>query len=754
MRQFSRGPNVMFEYRPGMAIGDLGGTYSRAGEATQTDKQGNIRRVLPGVIRDNHFINGVGPFLLREIASTNLLLRSDIQGAIGTLPTSFSNFALANTNLVSDDIPSVALDYSGLVAKHTRDTTSADSNCGGQGFTAAANTVYAVSAYLWVPASFTGTSVQLRSEGSGLSVTGSVDVDLTKRDQWQRVFCLATGSATGGSASALLRIVAVTGQFIYSTCWQVEAMVAVSGVSFNTPTSWIKTDAVAVTRNKDLISFEWGYAPQHQTAYVKAVALFNPGTPVSRRVWQISSANDNGPRFLLYFPTALGSTFFQESSGGPFVSANPSGNVVFGSTFEVRSTINADASVTATKSINGGAETTSSSGTILFPEVWGNAGSPRLSLGSDGGGNQEGCYAYEVIRFVKGTKTLSEMRQDYFAAITADRSEIVHLLEFDFSDGLVRLNTGAQDLKTQQYDSITGLWTQSGVTLSGSIRLVSNEDTSTVAWHTDSAVAGAYLQVDMGRAAEFSRCRIWAAAAGHAGNYTIRGSQNAITWTDVSTGFIPGLIGENTKLFTAARYRFWRIELANTPGASADLTEVRFDQGGDPVWEAVGGLLELGGYEETTDARGQGIDLKLSGVDQSLMSVLFNSKYRGRPVKIYRAHLNSDTGQLVSDPLLLVRGLQLNPYQIEEERDRSGGTVRISTRIVGYLGVERIRGIQSNAISHAHHFTGETFFQHTSSLTNRKIFWGMANTSTSRGGTLTDGDRGRGGGRDERKRRA
>ncbi len=144
------------------------------------------------------------------------------------------------------------------------------------------------------------------------------------------------------------------------------------------------------------------------------------------------------------------------------------------------------------------------------------------------------------------------------------------------------------------------------------------------------------------------------------------------------------------------------------------------------TWAAIGGLLELGGVEETADAKGQGIDVRLSGVDQTVLAALLNNSYRGRDVRIYRAHLDRTTGEIIEDPYLLVQGLQLSPYTVDEETDRDGGTVRITTRISGYFGMERVRGIQTNAMSHQHHFAGDTFFQHTASLTNVKLRWGTA----------------------------
>lgn len=152
------------------------------------------------------------------------------------------------------------------------------------------------------------------------------------------------------------------------------------------------------------------------------------------------------------------------------------------------------------------------------------------------------------------------------------------------------------------------------------------------------------------------------------------------------------------------------------------------------TWQAVGGALDISGVEETGDAKSQGVDLRLSGVDQSVLAVLLGSNYRGREAKVYQAYLDQTSG-VVTGAYLLHQGLQLAPYTVDEERTRNGGTVRISTRLANYFGVRRVRGIQANLISHQHVHPGDTFFQHTAALANTKVYWATpVPTSFNRGG--------------------
>lgn len=105
---------------------------------------------------------------------------------------------------------------------------------------------YYVSAYVWIPAAFSGTRVRLSSTstftvvedalalsgqilglspGVGLQLFGSsrlsYDADLTKRDQWQRISHKVV-LASQTTVTTRLDVVAGSGQTVYSTAWQID----------------------------------------------------------------------------------------------------------------------------------------------------------------------------------------------------------------------------------------------------------------------------------------------------------------------------------------------------------------------------------------------------------------------------------------------------------------------------------------------------------------------------------------------------
>ena len=166
------------------------------------------------------------------------------------------------------------------------------------------------------------------------------------------------------------------------------------------------------------------------------------------------------------------------------------------------------------------------------------------------------------------------------------------------------------------------------------------------------------------------------------------------------------------------------------------------------TWQAVGGNLLIGGVEESADRKGVGVDFTLSGVDQTVVSLLLSEKWRGRTAQIWQLLLDPTTGVVV-DSIELFNGIQLDNFEIKEVNERGKPlSVTIRTRATHRLGINEFRGIRSNVHSHQKHFAGDTFFQHTASLANQKVYWGQNAPAVISGGGGGGGSGGGGGGGD------
>lgn len=582
MRSFSSGPNTLFEYRPGMPFAGMGGVCVRSSIATYVDNHNVLRTAAANELRDNHWVNGVRQ-LLHEASSTNLCIQaSDLANAAWTK----RGTCTAVKNVIGPD------------GKSNSASTVSGLNTGVndvfQTFAATITTGTRYEPSFWCKKVSTSGTINVFNPQSSAAGQWTVDLSLLGTG-WEyitrdhpavtiQVEFVGNGNLGGfhlrGATGGALSI----------------AIFCCQGEIGSWSSSSIETTTATVTRAAETISFPFNATPQLMTVLVRAIYL---GAAAGTRLLQLSSNADiNEARMVIYMPAAQG-TMYHQNGALTAVTATPSGTLNYGDEIAFRGVLRADGSVLAGKTINGGAEALAGpSAANALAGSW-DGGTPHLYLGSAGGGVLQANWAISDVRIVKGEQTLAYMQNDFLTAISSDKAEMVHLLQFEFDTGIVSLSTGAQDL-----------------------------------------------------------------------------SWNSTTW------------------------------------------------------EAVGGLLEFGGVQETSDGKGQGVDVKLSGVDQSLLAILLGAKYRGRYAMIWRAYLDQTTGQFVGDPVKIFQGLQLNPYTVEEQRERHSGNVTISTRLTGYLGVERVRGIQSNLISHQHEFAGDTFFKNAAALANSKVYWGTKAAAT------------------------
>jgi len=169
---------------------------------------------------------------------------------------------------------------------------------------------------------------------------------------------------------------------------------------------------------------------------------------------------------------------------------------------------------------------------------------------------------------------------------------------------------------------------------------------------------------------------------------------------------------------------------------------VRFTTGatdiswGGETWTALGGALIFSQISETSDRRGQGVQLTLSGVDQTIVNLLLTYNIRGREAKIYLAHIDTD-GTIIADPYPIFIGYLNERWDIKEKRGTGDDTVTVTTRIVSTLAALQLSNpVRANIYSHREMIRrsgatsaalGDTFFTFLPKLLGKPIFWGSKN---------------------------
>lgn len=239
--------------------------FTRASTGSYFDKTGTLQSAgsnLPRLDFDPVTLSPRG--LLIEEQRTNLIANANA----GMTAANGPNTAGASTAITK-------LYPAATMLKHTRDTTQPDTNVGAISTIAvSAGNVYTGSVWIWVPSSYSGSALALAFEGVGAgSIVTSTQINMSKRDQWQLIWC-AFSSGTATSLALVLRMTgAVTGDFVYSQLPQAELG------SF--PTSYIPTTGTTATRSADVAAMAvvtpW-YNPVAGTLLVKLRLIGQPSS--------------------------------------------------------------------------------------------------------------------------------------------------------------------------------------------------------------------------------------------------------------------------------------------------------------------------------------------------------------------------------------------------------------------------------------------------------------------------------------------
>ena len=140
--------------------------------------------------------------------------------------------------------------------------------------------------------------------------------------------------------------------------------------------------------------------------------------------------------------------------------------------------------------------------------------------------------------------------------------------------------------------------------------------------------------------------------------------------------------------------------------------------GSSRTYTASGHILGIGSAQEGSTPIKNSLNLTLSGVDQTYISVALNENIINDTVQIYRGFLDSSNA-LISDPFLLFSGF-INAYSIEDDTTTS----LIGFNITSHWGnFEKVSGRRTSDTSQQRFFSGDKGFEF-SALTVQDIRWG------------------------------
>lgn len=133
---------------------------------------------------------------------------------------------------------------------------------------------------------------------------------------------------------------------------------------------------------------------------------------------------------------------------------------------------------------------------------------------------------------------------------------------------------------------------------------------------------------------------------------------------------------------------------------------------------AYDGLLGVASPQETQELRVGNVNVTVSGVDQTFISIFLGQNWINRPAKISRALLD-DSGQVIGSPIVVFSG-QISQYQIDEGDKKSSVTIGIASH---WADFDKKSGRSTNNNSQQYYFPGDLGFEYSAN-TVKDLRWG------------------------------
>ena len=136
------------------------------------------------------------------------------------------------------------------------------------------------------------------------------------------------------------------------------------------------------------------------------------------------------------------------------------------------------------------------------------------------------------------------------------------------------------------------------------------------------------------------------------------------------------------------------------------------------TWNSSPHFLGVGDVKETADLRVNTVDITLSGVEQSYVSLFLSQNYIDVPARIYRAVLD-DNDVVIGSPILVFNGV-ITSYDIQDSKSDSTVTVQIASH---WKDFEKENGRKTNDNSQKIHFPNDEGFEFAAK-TIKDLKWG------------------------------
>jgi len=128
----------------------------------------------------------------------------------------------------------------------------------------------------------------------------------------------------------------------------------------------------------------------------------------------------------------------------------------------------------------------------------------------------------------------------------------------------------------------------------------------------------------------------------------------------------------------------------------------------------------IGSADEVSDLSNSPISLSLSGIPNTMATVLLAEQYQGRRATVYLGYLDLETGLLVDDPVILYRGL-IDTADLQQDRSFTI-SLSVGSRFAAW-DTPLVRRYNNSGQQSRH--PGDKGLEFIEQAANKSVFWGI-----------------------------
>ncbi len=140
-------------------------------------------------------------------------------------------------------------------------------------------------------------------------------------------------------------------------------------------------------------------------------------------------------------------------------------------------------------------------------------------------------------------------------------------------------------------------------------------------------------------------------------------------------------------------------------------------QGSNQVFTGTGSLLTIGDLEEVGDLSSKSVELTLSGIPTSIVSLALQESYQRRVMRLY-------LGEQSDSSVVEIFSGKMDKMSIVDEAESSTIALTVESKLIE---LERPSGWRYTNENHQSRYDGDTFFSYVQSIQDQTVIWGKPN---------------------------